>query len=143
MVNELLTGISVKLNQVFGAGYEIYGDTDVIQGLTEPCFFIAVLQPTQKNLVGLRYIRENPFDIQYFPATAGNNTELHSMGSDLFEALEFIQLLNEDLVHGTSMEYEIIDGVLHFKVSYNMIVKLPYAEDDMETLDVDVSTTTE
>lgn len=143
MVNDILTGISVKLNQVFGAGYEIYGDTDVIQGLTEPCFFIAVLQPTQKKLVGLRYIRENPFDIQYFSAVAGNNTELHAMGSDLFEALEYIQLLNEDLVHGTSMGYEIVDGVLHFKVSYNMIVKLPYVEDDMETLDVDVSTTTE
>lgn len=31
MVNELLNGISIKLNQVFGDGYEIYGDTDVVQ----------------------------------------------------------------------------------------------------------------
>ena len=143
MVNELLTGISVKLNQVFGAGYEIYGDSDVVQGLTEPCFFIAVLQPTQKKLIGLRYIRENPFDVQYFPVTAGDNTELHEMAGNLFEALEYITLLNNDLVHGTSMSYEIVDGALHFKVNYNIIVKLPVVKDDMETIDIDANTTTE
>lgn len=140
MVNEIMDGISVKLNQVFDDGYEIYGDRDVVQGLKEPCFFIAVLHPSQAKLIGQRYFREHPFDVQYFPKDSGNNTELHRVASELFEALEYITLLNGDLVHGTSMDYEIVDGVLHFKVNYNMFLKKETQLDPMETLDVDEKT---
>ena len=38
MLNEVITGISKKLNATFGDGYEIY-ENDVEQDLTEPCFF--------------------------------------------------------------------------------------------------------
>lgn len=140
MVNEILTGISVKLNQVFGEGYEIYGDSDVVQGLTEPCFFIAILQPSQSKLIGQRYFREHPFDVQYFPKESRNNIELHDVASELFEALEYITLLSGDLVHGTSMEYEIVDGVLHFKVNYNMFLRKEAKLDPMETIDVEEHT---
>ncbi len=139
MVGEILTGISIKLNQVF-EGCEIYGDSDVVQGLTEPCFFIAVLNPSQTKLIGQRYFREHPFDVQYFPEEAGDNAELHDVASELFEALEYITLLNGDLVHGTSMEYEVIDGVLHFRVNYNMFLKKELVQDEMETIDVDAKT---
>lgn len=37
MLNEIITGISQKLNATFGDGYEIY-ENDVEQGLEEPCF---------------------------------------------------------------------------------------------------------
>lgn len=140
MVDELLTGISIKLNQVFGDGYEIYADRDIVQGLNEPCFFIAVLNPSQAKLLGQRYFRKYPFDIQYFPEDSGNNTELHKSASKLFEALEYITLLNGDLVHGTAMAYEIVDGVLHFRVNYNMFLKKETQLDPMETIDVDAKT---
>ena len=140
MVNEILTGISVKLNQVFGEGYEIYGDSDVVQGLTEPCFFIAILQPSQSKLIGQRYFRQHPFDVQYFPKDSGNNVELHDEASELYDDLEYITLLNGDLVHGTSMEYEIVDGVLHFKVNYNMFLRKEADLDPMETIDVEEHT---
>lgn len=140
MVNEILTGISIKLNQVFGEGYEIYGDTDVVQGLNEPCFFIAVLQPSQTKLLGQRYFREHPFDVQYFPKKSGDNIELQTVGSELFDALEYITLLNGDLVHGTSMNYEVVDSVLHFKVNYNMFVKKEEQKDNMESIFIDENT---
>jgi hypothetical protein len=140
MVNEILTGISVKLNQVFGDGFEIYGDTQVQQGLKEPCFFIAVLNPSQTKLLGQRYFREHPIDVHYFPEQSGNNIELHNVASELFEALEYITLLNGDLVHGTSMDYEIVDDVLHFRVNYNMFLRKDVELDPMEEITVDANT---
>lgn len=136
MVNDLIDGISIKLNQVFGDGKRIYSES-VKQGLQEPCFFIAVLNPLQTQVIGNRYFRQQPFDIHYFPAVQDNNNELQEMASDLFIALEYITLVNGDLVHGKEMRYEVVDGVLHFFVDYNMYVrKIEVPADDMETLTV-------
>ncbi len=136
MVNDLIDGISVKLNQVFGDGVRIYSES-VKQGLKEPCFFIAVLNPTQSPMIGVRYFRQHPFDIHYFPSKTGGNQEIQDVASDLFEALEYITLLNGDLVRGTEMHYEKVDDVLHFFVKYNMFVyKQVEKADLMETLTV-------
>lgn len=131
MVNDLIDGISVKLNQVFGDGVRIYSES-VKQGLKEPCFFIAVLNPTQNPIIGARYFREHPFDIHYFPSKDGGNQEIQDVASDLFETLEYITLLNGDLVRGTNMHYEVIDGVLHFFVTYGLYVtKKDILEEDL------------
>lgn len=37
MINEIIKGVSMKLNATFGAGYKIY-QNDVEQGFKEPCF---------------------------------------------------------------------------------------------------------
>lgn len=140
MLNEIIDGISLKLNQVFGDGYEVYGDTNIVQGLKEPCFFIALLNPTQTQIVGARYFRNNPFMIQYFPRNAEDNIELHDVASELFEALEYITLANNDTLHGTSMEYEIVDGVLNFRVNYNAyLLKKAEPIDTMEELEVNAN----
>lgn len=136
MVNDLIDAISIKLNQVFGDGKRIYSET-VKQGLQEPCFFIAVLNPLQTQMIGNRYFRQHPFDIHYFPAVQDNNNELQEMASNLFDALEYVTLTNGDLVRGTEMHYEVIDGVLHFFVDYNMFIKkVEMPADNMETLTV-------
>lgn len=135
MVNKLIDAISIKLNQVFGDGKRIYSEL-VQQGLKEPCFFITVLNPAQNQVVGLRYFVEHPFDIHYFPATLGNNEEIQDMASQLFDALEYITLIDCDLVRGNKMHYEKVDGVLHFFVKYNMFIKKVVESDNMETLTV-------
>lgn len=136
MVNNLIDGISVKLNQVFGDDYRIYSE-NVNQGLQEPSFFIAVLNPTQSQVIGLRFFKEHPFDIHYFPSKDGGNQEIQDVASELFEALEYITLLNGDLVRGTEMHYEKVNDVLHFFVKYNMFVhKQVEVADEMETLTV-------
>ena len=134
MVNNLIDGISIKLNQVFGDGKKIYSET-VKQGLKEPCFFIAVLNPSQSKMIGGRYFRQHPFDVHYFPAnTDGKNEEMRRVASQLLDGLEYITLTNGDLVRGTNMNYEVVDGVLHFFVQYNMYIKKIEVIDDMETL---------
>lgn len=140
MFKEIIDGISLKLNQVFGDGYEVYGDTNIVQGLKEPCFFITLLNPTHTRIVGKRYFKNNPFMIQYFPKNAEDNIELHNVASELFEALEYITLTNKDILHGTSMEYEIADGVLNFKVNYNAyLLKKEEPIDAMEELEVNAN----
>jgi len=82
MVNDLIDGISIKLNQVFDDDYRIYSE-DVTQGLIEPCFFIVVLNPSQIQMIGSRYFRQHPFDVHYFPTVQDNNNELQAMASNL------------------------------------------------------------
>lgn len=136
MVNKLIDGISIKLNQVFGDKKRIY-DGSVEQGLKEPCFLITILNSSQTQKIGLRYFRQHSFDIHYFPSIRDDNNELQGMGSDLFDALEYVTIENGDLVRGTKMNYEVVDGVLHFFVNYNMFVtKIEVPEDSMETLTV-------
>lgn len=134
MINNLIDGISIKLNQVFGDGFRIYSE-DVKQGLKEPCFFIAVLNPSKVNMLGKRSFRQHPFDVHFFPAVQDNNAELQGMASDLYDALEWISLENGDAVRGTNMNHEVVDGVLHFFVQYNMFIhKVEVPVDPMETL---------
>ena len=137
MVKDILDGISIKLNQVFGSGYEIYGDTDVVQGLQTPCFFIAVLQPSQEQMIGNRYFRQYPFDISFFPTQGGDNVECYEVAEDLLDEMEAITLVNGDVLRGTKMQYEIVDDVLHFKVNYNMFTKKIETSDAMETVEID------
>lgn len=134
MINNLIDGISIKLNQVFGDEVNIYSD-NVKQGLEEPCFFIAVLSPSNKKLLGSRSFRDNPFDIHYFPKVIGDNLELNDVASKLYEALEYITLTNGDLIRGSKMSYQTVDDVLHFFVNFNMFVKNAEIQaDPMESL---------
>lgn len=139
MVNNIMDAISIKLDSEFNAdsdGYRIYADTDIIQDLEEPCFFIAVLQPSQKPYIMGRYYRAHPFDVHFFPATNYDNTELTGVADRLFEVLEYVTMTNGDMLRGTDMNYNIEDGVLHFFVSYNMFLKTENTEESMETLDI-------
>lgn len=139
MVNELIKGVSIKLNATFGDGYEIYVK-DVKQGLKEPCFFIAVLQPERRPMLGPRSFQTNPFDIHYFPEDETDNGEMIGVAERMMDALEMITLLNGDLIRGTNRKYEIVDGVLHFFVNFNMHLIKPVDATPMETLDVETGT---
>lgn len=132
MVNNLTDGISIKLNGAFGETYRIYSGK-IEQGLVEPCFLIKPLNATQTKLIGNRYLREYPFDVHYFPEDQTDYDEMLTVGETLLEELEFITLVNGNKVMGVSMNYEMIDSVLHFFINYNMTVTRPAAAvDDME-----------
>lgn len=131
MINNITDGISIKLNQVFGESYGIYSE-GVTQGLQEPCFFIAALNTTQTPMVGNRSFRQQQFDIHYFPSIKDNNAEMQNIASDLYQAMTWITLINGDKLHGTKMNHQVIDGVLHFFVQYNMFITV--VEDPEEAM---------
>jgi len=141
MFKKMIDGISIKLNQVFGDGYKIYGDKDVKQGLKEPCFFIAFLNPSQTKLVGSRYSRDFPVDIHFFPSVEGDFIEMMTVAEKLMVETEIITLTDGDMVRGFDSHFEAVDGVLHFFITYRMTVLITDTPaDDMETLTITQNT---
>lgn len=118
MLNETIEGISQKLRQVFGDGYEIYLD-EMKQGQKEPCFFIACLGGKQQQELGNLYKREQAFDLRYLPKEKSSTAEAYSTADVLNMEMEYI-MVEGNLVRGTKMRHEVIDGVLHFFVNYDL-----------------------
>ena len=78
-VNLIIEAIAAALNGEFGEEYAVYAE-EVKQGLSEPCFFISCINPSDRQLMGnanrhflaARYYRENRFCIQYFSLDENN-----------------------------------------------------------------------
>lgn len=138
MVNDIINGISIKLNSTFGDGYKNY-DVNVEQGLQKPCFFIKLLTVITTPYMGKRKKREYTFDVHYFPKDETDNVEMMSVGDVLMDSLEYITLLNGDIVRGHDMTYEIIDGVLHFNITYKVTLNDISKEDAMDEYGIDVN----
>ena len=138
MINSIIAGISIALNQEFGDGCKNYTE-EVKQGLEEPCFFISCIHPTHKLLRGRRYLQENMFCIQYFPQDKRQaNEECNAVADRLFFCLEYVTVTG-DLVRGTKMRSEIVDGVLNFFVNYDLFVYKRTEENPMEDISSSVS----
>lgn len=130
MLNETITGLAQKLDQLFG--YEIYWD-EVEQGLNEPCFLIVCLSGSHEQEIDTLYERKQAFDIHYFPQAHKPTQEINSVIDALNMELEYITV-DGNLVRGSKMRHEVIDGVLHFFVNYNVRIRKvvepdPYMED--------------
>ena len=133
-LNNVTDGIVAALNTEFGDSYEIYTE-DVQQYLTEPCFSIVLVRPSQKQFLGKRYIRKHFFCIHYFPQSKDEaKYECNDVSDRLMDCLEYIEV-DGDVVRGTEMESNVEDGVLNFFVNYNMFVtKEAEGEPAMETI---------
>lgn len=131
MINSIIEGISIAINTEFGERYMIYTES-VEQGLKEPCFFISCLNPTSKVFLGERYFRTNQMCIQYIPTnTSVEKEECNAVTERLFNCLEYITV-GEDLIRGSKMSSEIVDGVLNFFVNYDLFtLRLRNKEDAM------------
>ena len=133
MENKIITGISQKLFETFGLDYKIYTE-NVEQFLNPPCFYVELLQSNMQQIVSRRYRLGNLFDIHFFTNENESKNDFRRVADILYDALEYISVDN-DLVRGLGMHYEIVDDVLHFFVSYNLIlIKTIAPEDKMETL---------
>lgn len=121
MLTDIIDAISIKLDESF-SGVEIYSES-VLQSLMPPCFFIGVLNPSQQQQLGTRYFRRHPFDVHYFPEVTDDKAEMYTTADTLCAALEYVTLANGDILRGSDVHWEIVDGVLHFFVSYDVFVK--------------------
>lgn len=138
MINDIMNAISIRLYEAFGDGYKIYLN-DVQQGLTEPCFLITVVDYSKEPLLDIRSKRILPFDILFF--SNKGKSQCYEVADQMMNELDFITLLDGDMMHGTEMRAEIVDDVLHFFVNYNfMAIVEEEQEDSMETLNIQNST---
>ena len=121
MINSIIESISITLSSEFGDKYKIHRE-EKRQGLKEPCFFIQCLNPTEELFFWKRYFRKNQFCIQYFPENKlHGKEECYAVGERLFSCLEYLDV-GGDLVMGTKRKYEVVDGILHFFVNYDLFV---------------------
>lgn len=162
MINELLQGVKNAVIAEFGDKYEIYTGR-VAQGLTEPCFFIKCLNPTNDLALGIRgetTRREitTLFSIQYFPPQSDSEEvvdiedldgeivdesdvdfvdEIYTDFSDVYErlvnCLEYITA-GHDLVRGYDFTFAESDGVMTFTVTYAVPLIISTDKTKMHTL---------
>ena len=138
MVNEIVEGVTAAIQELYPEA-RVWQE-DITQGLTEPCFFIAVLSPSAERRAGGRTRWTVPLDVHYFPKRYGDNAELAETADALFFTLETIPFAGGKL-RGTNRHFETEDGVLHFMVTYEASVTAASGIPMMETLAIDQGTT--
>lgn len=127
MINKIIPGINAELEKEFGVGYQIYNES-IEQGLEMPCFLITCLNPTNNHEFWVRYKRTNQFMIQYFPSTSDKHSECYDVLEKLYKCLEYIQI-DSSLVRGNKMGGEVTDGVLNFRINYDVFMKKELKQD--------------
>ena len=131
MINKIIASISISLDAEFG--YEIHME-EIKQGLKEPCFFIACLNPTIDRFLGRRYFRKNQFCIQYFPQGADKESECNEVAERMVWCLQSINADGQNIL-GTKMHYKVVDGVLNFFVNFDCYIYRSEENTPMESMD--------
>lgn len=135
MIQSIVDGVVAVLLGAF-PDVTVY-DEQVKQGLKEPCFIVQIVNPTNEQFLGNRYLRTNLISVQYIPkSTTDAKAECNGVTDVLFQALEYITV-GGDLQRGTNMRGEYFDGVLTFFVNFNMFVRIEPELDPMETLGIE------
>lgn len=137
MVNDIVTGIAVKLDEEFGDKFKIY-DSKVRQGTEVPCFYIKLLTTLRTPYIGDRRRISYPFDIHLLPDEGMDDVIMAETGETMMELLKRITLLNGDIVHGRDISFQITDGVLHFFVTYSVAVNNMDRADPMQECEIEV-----
>lgn len=134
--NDVVDGVSIKINELFGDEYKIHTN-NVKQGLEMPCFFIKKLPSSKKKLIGNRYENTDNLVVHAMIEDSEDKEEkLNDIADKLYE-LEYITLLNNDMLKGYDMKTEISDGVLLFFVTYKYFTyKEIQKETEMENLTI-------
>jgi hypothetical protein len=134
MLNEIVNGIGLKLSKSFN-GINIHKE-ELEQGFEEPCFFIDLLNPSEKQIIGNRYLRSYLFDIVYFPKKKSSE-ETFEVLDKLYSVLEYIELDDGTLIRGIERSSREEDRILHFFITYEMFIyKLDEEKPKMKKLDV-------
>ncbi|MDO4327003.1 MAG: hypothetical protein Q4E24_13385 [bacterium] len=140
MITGILDAVTRRLSEIFDDKYAIYTD-EVKQGLEEPCFFVMFLEPSEKPMIGQRYFLQNGMVIQFIPDESEQvSKDVYEVAEVLMDGMEYITLSDGDLLRGTGRRWQVVDGVLHFFVSYNLFVRRKEGQQEpMEEIEVNRS----
>ena len=124
MVNTFIDAITVALYEKFGESYKYYLE-DVEQNVTKPCFVVGTLNPLVRSTSAKKYDRTLPIVIHYF--TTKDNTvdakkDCYTIAEQLLEALEYLNV-SDCIVRGENSEWELVEGVLQFFITYRFEVR--------------------
>lgn len=133
MNKEVTIGISQVLDEWFG--YTVYKDS-VKQNMKTPCFLLERVQGGVKHELGRRYKSSHYYDIKYFTDTEEPAMEYLDVEERLYECLEWIPVGN-GCTKALEMKGSVIDGVLHFFVTYGFhVLKQTMPEEPMNYISI-------
>ena len=131
--NIILDGITLALRSAYPT-HRIESRT-IEQGLRPPAFIALLVSAGQIARAGKRWRRTPRFDVMYFPKEG--REECYAVADELCQTLEVITLPTGDALRGTNMDFEVIDNVLHFFISYNHFVYRKTEEEAMGSLKIE------
>ncbi len=132
IINEIISGISVKLYNAFGDEYDIYTE-NIDQGFKEPCFLISSASAITDRFRNNVYVENNLFSITFFPSTKDKAKECNNVREKLYDLLEFLEFQGS-LLGGKDMEGIVQDDVLVFTVNYDFFTLKEIEKEKMEDL---------
>ncbi len=134
IINNIISAISINIYNEFGNGYEIYTE-QMEQGFLQPCFYIANVKNDIKAMRNNRYKQENRFCIKFYTNDNNTNLSCNDIAIRLHFILEFItNIETSEMLYGTKMTYEVVDGILNFYVNYNTVYSIKEEKTMMETM---------
>ncbi len=103
-----------------------------ISGDKVPRFLVQMISTYQIHQLNTRYKRVHSFKINYYGASIQACSE---RALELLLAMEYLTLEDGYIVKSSDMHYEIMEGVLHFNVTYTEFInKVKDSDPIMENL---------
>ena len=131
MIQKVIDGIITAIRTEYdSAHFKVYTEL-VEQGLKNPCFSVMCLNPSVEVTGKVRSRRYYPFVIDYFPKSDDEPVdECNTVYETLIECLKEAGLqedgktiLYEDkIIHGSNVSGNVVDGVLHFQITYDLFL---------------------
>lgn len=141
MYEQILNGIAARLKELFGGEIMVYTDSKVKEPHF-PCFFVELVEHTEKPLIGQRYYRKTDVAIRYMTETEENGSgELNAVADFLMDGMEYINLSDGSLLRGTGKRAkpDYSQKMLTFLLSYSMFVtKAIQTEETMKEMNTDL-----
>lgn len=115
----ILDGITLMLHKIYPDS-RIHGE-EVEQGLKRGDFNVILVTSQRQRIGKTRFMSVPAFDILYYPCKG--KVECYAVADNLFSNLELITVPGGDVLRGTDMSFEVVDGVLHFRVNYSHFIQ--------------------
>lgn len=139
MVNDVIKGIALKLNELY-PDYEIDIE-DVEQDLNEPCFLIESIEIGHKPYIMNRYKQSVPMQVVFFPKQDLDMVEkMNEVGETLLLGLRMITLPDGNGVWCRNLKAQRVDDVMHITFDVDVFIRIHVQKDEMEDMEVDVRT---
>lgn len=90
-----------------------------------PCFIVSVADSNNDLHVSKLYDRKLDYSIKYFlnaeSIPVDYRKDLLQIGEELYDVLEYVKV-GDRITRGEDMSYRESDGILHFSVTYEMLL---------------------
>lgn len=133
--NSIYDGVTLAVHAAF-PNSRVHGG-NVKQGLKNGDFNVIMPGAGHTKEVGQRYRRTPEFDVIYYPKASPHAVECYDVADRLMEALESITTPEGDIIHATSLNWQMRDDVLHVLAEYAHCVHIPLVREPMETLTIE------